>query len=107
MTLPSPQRKFKKSEIIFYFSNSEALTEAVLFLYNKKLYLRSSIYKNSRGYSLILTADDRWPTIKQLSEFASFKTKNYIKIATVKEHNKPLIINHAVKIYGKAFFKGI
>lgn len=106
MTLPTLQKRVKKCEILFTFNNSEALTDGIIFLYGKKPFIKSSLYKNNAGYQLILTADDNWPTIKQLSEFASHKTKNYIRIAVIKEHHKPLILNNAVKIYGKAFFKG-
>ena len=105
MTLPPPQRKYRKSEILFYFSNSENLTKAIIFLYKKKPFIKSSLYKNNKSYELILTADDRWPTVKQLSEFAYCKTKNYIRIAAIKEHHKSLIKNNAVKTYGKAFLK--
>ena len=105
MTLPPPQIKYKKSEILFYFNTSENLTEAIIFLYKKKLFIKSSLYKNGNSYELILTADDRWPTVKQLSEFAYCKTKNYIRIAAIKEHHKRLIKNNAVKTYGQAFLK--
>ena len=105
MTLPTLQQRIKKSEVLFTFFDSETLTEGIIFLYKKKPFIKSSLYKNDFGYQLILTADDRWPTIKQLLEFACYKTKNYIKIEIIKEHSKPLIINNAVKIYGKAFLK--
>ncbi len=105
MTLPALQKKVHKSEVLFTFNNSETLTDGIIFLYKKKPLIKSSLYKNNIGYQLILTADDRWPTIRQLSEFASYKTKNYIKIATTREHSKPLILSNAVKIYGKAFLK--
>ena len=105
MTPPTLQRKAEKNEILFVFQNSEALTDGISFLYKKKPLIKSSLYKNNIGYQLILTADDRWPTIRELSEFANYKTKNYIRIASIKEHHKPLILNNAVKIYGKAFLK--
>ena len=105
MAHPTLQKRMKKSEILFTFENSEALTSGITFLYKKKPLIKSSLYKNGVKYQLILIADDRWPTIKQLSEFANFKTKNYIKIAIIKEHCKPLILNNAVKIYGQAFLK--
>ena len=104
MTLPTLQKRTQKSEVLFTFKNSETLTDGITFLYKKKPLIKSSLYKND-CYYLILTADDRWPTIKQLSEFASYKTKNYIQIAVIKEHCKPLILNNAIKIYGKAFLK--
>ncbi len=106
MPVPTLTRKAEKGEVLFVFDNSEALTDGILFLYNKKPLIKSSLYKTTTDYRLILTADYRWPTIKQLLEFASYKTKNYIQIASVKEHFKPLILNNAVKVYGKAFFKG-
>ncbi len=105
MTPSALQKRTRKSEVLFTFNNSEALTEGIIFLYKKKPLIKSSLYKNNIDYQLILTADDRWPTVKQLSEFASYKTKNYIQIASTKEHCKPLILNNAVKVYGKAFLK--
>ena len=105
MTPSTLQKQNRKSEILFHFNNSEALTEGIIFLYKKKPLIKSSLYKAGSSYQLILTADDRWPSIKQLSEFASYKTKNYIKIAVIREHYKPLILNNAVKIYGRAFLK--
>ena len=105
MTLPALQKRLQKGEVLFAFNNSEALTDGIIFLYKKKPLIKSSLYKNSIGYQLILTADDRWPTIRELSEFANYKTKNYIQIASIKEHHKPLILNNAVKVYGKAFLK--
>ncbi len=105
MALPTLQRKVQKSEVLFAFNTSDALTDGIIFLYKKKPFIKSSLYINNKNYLLILTADDRWPTIKQLLEFASYKTKNYIQIASVKEHFKPLILNNAVKVYGKAFLK--
>lgn len=105
MTLPALQKRIQKGEVLFAFNNSEALTDGIIFLYKKKPLIKSSLYKNNIGYQLILTADDRWPTIRELSEFANYKTKNYIRIASIKEHHKPLILNNAVKIYGKAFLK--
>ena len=105
MTLPVLQKRKKKNEVLFTFNNSDTLTDGIIFLYRKKPFIKSSLYRNNFGYQLILTADDRWPTIKQLSEFANFKTKNYIQIAVIKEHYKPLILNTAVKVYGKAFLK--
>ena len=107
MTVPTLQRKAEKGEILFIFKNSEDLTDGILFLYKKKPLIKSSLYKTNSDYRLILNADDRWPTIRQLSEFAKFKTKNYILIAQTREHYKPLALGEAVKIYGKAFFKGI
>ena len=107
MTSSALQKRARKSEILFTFNNSEDLTHGIIFLYKKKPYIKSTLYKTQLEYQLILTADERWPTVKQLSEFASYKTKNYIKIAVVKEHFKPLILNNAVKIFGKAFFKVI
>ena len=105
MTLPVLQKRAQKGEVLFTFNNSETLTDGIIFLYKKKPLIKSSLYKNNFGYQLILTADDRWPTVKQLSEFASYKTKNYIQIAVIKEHSKPLILSNAVKTYGKAFLK--
>ena len=105
MTLPVLQKRAQKGEVLFTFNNSETLTDGIIFLYKKKPFIKSSLYKNNFGYHLILTADDRWPTVKQLSEFASYKTKNYIQIAVIKEHSKPLILSNAVKTYGKAFLK--
>lgn len=105
MTLPALQKRAKKNEVLFTFFSSESLTDGIIFLYKKKPFIKSSLYKNNFGYQLLLTADDRWPTIRELSEFANFKTKNYIQIAIIKEHCKPLILNNAVKIYGKAFLK--
>ncbi len=105
MTPPTLQRKAEKNEILFVFQNSEALTDGISFLYKKKPLIKSSLYKAPTDYRLILSADDRWPTIKQLSEFSRLKTKNYIQIAITREHCKPLIIGNAVKIYGKAFLK--
>lgn len=105
MNTPILQKRIKKGEILFAFKNSDNLTDGIIFLYRKKPLIKSSLYKSNFGYQLILTADSNWPTIKQLSEFASYKTKNYIQIAIIREHFKPLIINNAVKIYGKAFLK--
>ena len=105
MTLPTLQKRIQKREVLFTFNNSESLTDGILFLYRKKPLIKSSLYKSNISYHLILAADDNWPTICELSEFANFKTKNYIQIASVKEHHKPLILNNAVKIYGKAFLK--
>lgn len=107
MTMPTLTRKAEKGEVLFVFDNSEALTDGILFLYNKKPLIKSSLYKTNTDYRLILTADYRWPTLRQLSEFAKFKTKNYIQIALTCEHSKPLALGNAVKIYGKAFFKEI
>ncbi len=105
MTTPTLQKRIRKGEILFTFQNSDALTDGIIFLYRKKPFIKSSLYINNSNYLLILTADDRWPIIRQLSEFASFKTKNYIQIAIAREHLKPLILNNAVKIFGKAFLK--
>ena len=105
MTTPTLQKRIRKSEILFTFKNSDALTDGIIFLYRKKSLIKSSLYVNNSTYLLILTADDHWPTIKQLSEFANSKTKNYIQIAITREHFKPLILNNAVKIFGKAFLK--
>ena len=105
MTLQVLQKRSKKSEILFTFDTSDNLTDGILFLYKKKPFIKSSLYKNNLVYSLILTADEHWPIIKQLLEFASNKTKNYLQIAITKEHCKPIILNNAVKTYGKAFLK--
>lgn len=105
MNTPILQKRIKKCEILFTFKNSDDLTDGIIFLYRKKPLIKSSLYKGEVDYRLILTADGNWPTIKQLAEFASNKTKNYIQIAITREHFKPLIINNAVKIYGKAFLK--
>ena len=105
MPRPALYKKVYKSEVLFAFNNSDTLTDGIIFLYQKKPFIKSSLYLNNKSYLLILTADDRWPTIKQLLEFASYKTKNYIQIESVKEHFRPLIINNAVKVYGKAFLK--
>lgn len=105
MTPPTLQRRTEKNEILFIFTNSETLTDGIIFLYKKKPLIKSSLYKAQTDYRLIITADDRWPTIKQLSEFSRLKTKNYIQISLTREHCKPLILGNAVKIYGKAFLK--
>lgn len=105
MTVPTLQRKNEKGEVLFVFNNSEDLTDGIIFLYKKKPLIKSSLYKSNFDYHLILTADDRWPTVRQLSEFAKFKTKNYIQIAQTREHSEPLALGNAVKIYGKAFLK--
>ena len=105
MTPTALQKRNRKSEILFNFNDSDSLSEGIIFLYKKKPFIKSSLYKSESSYQLILTADDCWPSIKQLSEFSSYKTKNYIQIAIIKEHFKPLILNNAVKIYGKAFLK--
>lgn len=105
MTLSTLQRKTEKEEILFVFKNSEDLTDGIIFLFNKKPLITSSLYKTANDYRLIINADERWPTMKRLSEFSKFKTKSYIHIAVTREHAKPLILNNAVKIYGKAFLK--
>ncbi len=105
MSLPTLQRKIEKAEVLYVFANSEDLTNGMIFLYKKKPLIKSSLYKSYSDYRLILTADERWPTLRQLSEFAKFKTKNYIQIAQTREHSKPLVMGNAVKIYGKAFLK--
>ncbi|MBE6781074.1 MAG: adaptor protein MecA [Ruminococcaceae bacterium] len=107
MTMPTLTRKAEKTEVLYVFDNSDALTDGILFLYNKKPLIKSSLYKTTTDYRLILTADCRWPTLRQLCEFAKFKTKNYIFIAITREHGKPLVLGNAVKTYGKAFFKEI
>ncbi len=105
MTIPSLPRKAEKREILFVFKNSEDLTDGILFLFKKKPLIISSLYKTANDYRLIITADDRWPLTKRLSEFCRFKTCCFIHIAVTREHAKPLILNQAVKIYGKAFLK--
>ena len=107
MTNTPLQRKIKTSELLFSFNNSEDLTQGILFLYKKKPFIKSSLYKNNSVYHLIITADDRWPIIRQLLEFANFKTKNYILIAKTREYYNPILLGSAVEIYGKAFFKEI
>ncbi len=103
MTVPTLPRKAEKGEILFVFKNIEDLTDGILFLFNKKPLIISSLYKTANDYRLIITADDRWPTVKTLSEFAKYKTKSFIHIAVTREHAKLLILNEAVKVYGKAF----
>ena len=107
MTNTPLQRKIKTSEMLFTFKNSEDLTQGILFLYRKKPLIKSSLYKYNSVYHLIITADDRWPIIRQLLEFANFKTKNYLLIAQTREYFKPIVLGSAVEIYGKAFFKEI
>ena len=105
MTVYTLQRKTEKREILFVFENSEDLTDGILFLFNKKPLIKSSLYKAENDYRLIITADNHWPLVKSLSEFSKFKTKSFIEIAVTREHAKPLILGDAVKIYGKAFLK--
>lgn len=105
MTPTTLKRKAEKGEILFVFNNSDDLTNGVMFLFHKKPFIKSSLYKTDNDYRLIITADDRWPMVKRLSEFSKIKTKNFIHIAVTREHAKPLILNNAVKIYGKAFLK--
>ncbi len=105
MTVSALPRKAEKGEILFVFKNSEDLTDGIMFLFNKKPLIKSSLYKTAVDFRLIITADSRWPTVKTLSEFAKYKTESFIHIAVTREHAKPLILEDAVKTYGKAFLK--
>ncbi len=98
--------KISKKECALFFSDSESLTKAILFLIdsNIKLSADSSLYISSGNYVLILKNLNR-KFLTALNEFCYFKTENKIKIESVLEYGKPIIKNNAIKRYGVAFLK--
>lgn len=99
----------KEQETVFEFSNSENLTLAILHLYKSKAYTlyKSSLYKVSGGYRLIVKNKNGKTHHLQINEFYRFKSEDFLVVAETKEYGKQLIKDSAIEQYGKAFAKRI
>ena len=96
--------KITPKKYAFFFSDSENLTNAVLFLIKipeTKIY-KSSLYKLKNKY-VLLTEELCSSLCDALNEFCFRKTDNSVMIEHIKEYGKPLIINNAINRYGVAF----
>lgn len=104
---PSNHRNRIENQYQYIFTNTEELTNGILYLYKLKPNIKSDIYKSDFDYRLIIYSKDYSKYLLSLNEFAKKESHNIIEVAFTKEYCKPLVTKNAVRTYGKAFFKGI
>lgn len=95
------------SDYLYVFDNSEALHQAMLFLFRLKKGFGSALYKTDKDYRLIISSAKYNPFLVTLREYCQRQSKSIVEIEITREHGKPLIEKHAVRIYAKYFFKEI
>lgn len=108
LTASLHHRKCDTSECLFEFSGADDLTNALTALYkmgtNRKI--SSHLYKTENKYQLIANCINPKEKLFLLHEFCSKISDSVWDIETVREYGKPLILNSAIKSYGRAFLKG-
>ena len=109
MTVYIPTQKNKRyknpREYLFIFSDCEALTTGILFLYRLKINFKSMLYKTENDYRLIISSRTFKPCFLTLNEFCIHYSASIIETEYTKEYGKLLIAKNAVKIFGKCFSK--
>ncbi len=100
------KRRYKPTkEYLFIFSDSESMISSILFLYRRKFYFKSMLYKTENDYRLIIKCKRYDSSLLSLNEFCKRHSSNIIETAFTKEYGKLLIGNNAIKTIGKCFFK--
>ncbi len=109
ITLSAPLYKTEctEAECLFEFSNSDALTNGITELYKNKSNHKflSQLYETDKGYCLIVRCKNPTEKLFLLHEFCPKISEDARDIEYVREYGKPLILNSAIKRYGKAFLK--
>lgn len=109
MTVYFPSNKLGRHkntrEYLFIFSDSESLTEGILFLYRSRYNFKSMLYKTENDYRLIIKSSGIKPCFLSLNEFCQRQSSNSLAAAFTKEYGKLLIAGNAIKTYGKYFIK--
>ncbi len=96
-------------EFTFIFENSHSLLNGVLFLYRNKATenLKSSLYRLTQSYCLIIYSKSEKPYFLHLKEYCKPTFSSPFLVEYIKEYGKLLINENAVKKLGNAFFKKI
>ena len=106
LTMRRPTRKSPYKYYSLDFSDSEAMTGAIIHLYRKSLCrkMQSFLYKAPFGYRLTLRAKSR-ESIAGADEF--YQRLTVFETYEAPEGYIPLIAENAIEKYGKIFSKGI
>ncbi len=98
-------RNKDQREYLFIFGDCESLTSGILFLYRLKQSFKSELYKSGDEYRLIISSNSFKPCFFTLKEYCERSSRNIFEIELTKEYGKPLILQNAVKVYGRYFAK--
>jgi len=92
----------QNKKTVFKFADGESLINAILSVFKRERAIKSDLYLMKDGYRLIAESCESIFKNKNIKYSVS---QNPIDIAYTKEYGKPLIINDAIYLFGKAFFK--
>ncbi len=106
ISLP-PENEPHRSECLFEFHSGDALTDAITALYKNEnnRQVLSHLYKTDNSYNLIISCKNPKEKFFLLQEFCPKISEDIWDIEYVREYGKPLILNSAIKSYGKVFLK--
>ena len=109
LTAPLCKTEGTDTECLFKFQDSNALTNGITELYKNKANHKflSQLYESNNGYCLIVRCKSPTERLFLLHEFCPYISEDKKDIEYVREYGKPLILNSAIKKYGKAFLKGL
>lgn len=104
--LKQKNKRYKDTrEYLFVFSDCEALTLGILFLYRLKINFKSMLYKTENDYRLIISSKNFKPCFLTLGEYCVHSSKSIFETEYTKEHGKLLIKQNAIRTFGKYFSK--